>query len=82
MKPAGEWNHIEITSKGPILEVALNGEKVNRINLDEWTEKNKRPDGSPQKFDTVFKDHPRVGYIGMQDHGSPCWYKNIKIKPL
>jgi hypothetical protein len=82
MKPVGEWNHIEITSMGPILEVELNGEKINRLNLDEWTDANKRPDGTPHKFETVWKDHPRVGYIGLQDHGSPVWFKNVKIKPL
>lgn len=82
MKPVGEWNHIEITSQGPILEVVLNGEKVNHVELDKFTEKNKRPDGSAHKFDEVYRDHPVEGYIGLQDHGSPCWYKNIKIKPL
>jgi hypothetical protein len=41
-----------------------------------------RRDGTPHKFDTVFRDHPRRGYIGLQDHGSPCWFKNIKLKPL
>jgi hypothetical protein len=29
-----------------------------------------------------YKDHPRKGYLGLQDHGAPCWFKNIKIKPL
>jgi len=82
MKPVGEWNHIEVTAKGPILEIVLNGEKVNRLNLDEWTSESKRPDGTNHKFETVWKDHPRVGYIGLQDHGGDCWYKNIKIKPL
>jgi len=82
MKPVGEWNHLEVTSKGPILEVVLNGEKVNHMDLDQFTEKNKRPDGTPHKFDVVYKEHPRAGYIGLQDHGADCWYKNIKIKPL
>ena len=82
MKPAGDCNHIEITAKGAILDVELNGDKVNRLNLDEWTDRYKGPDGQPHKFDTVWKDHPRVGYIGLQDHGSPIWFKNIKIKPL
>jgi len=27
-------------------------------------------------------DHPQKGYIGLQDHGSNCWYKNIKLKEL
>ena len=62
--------------------VEVNGETVTRMDLDEWTAPNRRPDGSEHKFDVAYKDHPRSGYIGLQDHGSPCWYKNIKIKPL
>ncbi len=82
MKPAGEWNHIVITSNNNLIEVELNGEKVTHIDLDQWPEKNKRADGTPHKFDVAYKDHPRHGYIGLQDHGSDCWYKNIKLKPL
>ena len=82
MKPVGEWNHVVIACDGPKLSVSLNGETVSRMDLDEWTKPNRRPDGSEHKFDVAYKDHPRSGYLGLQDHGSPCWYKNIKIKPL
>jgi Domain of Unknown Function (DUF1080) len=82
MRPAGEWNHMVITCDKNIIEVELNGEKVNRIDLDQWTEKNKRPDGSDHKFDVAYRDHPRKGHIGLQDHGRDCWYKNIKLLPL
>ena len=82
MKPVGEWNHMEITAKDGHLSVNLNGEEVTQTDLDEWTQKNTRPDGSHHKFDIAFKDHPRHGYIGLQDHGSPCWYKNIRLKVL
>ena len=82
MKPVGEWNHIEITSKVNIIEVALNGEVVSRADLDLFKEPGKRPDGSAHKFDIAYRDHPRTGYIGLQDHGSPCWFKNIKLRPL
>ena len=82
MKPVGEWNHVEITCDGPMISIVLNGEKVNSINLDEWTEPGKRPDGSEHKFGKVMASHPRKGYIGLQDHGSPCWYRNIRIRPL
>src|SRR5216683_4310218 len=80
MKPVGEWNHILIRCDKNLIEVELNGEKVTRMDLDEWTKPNLRPDGTPHKFDIAYKDHPRKGYIGLQDHGSPCWFKNIKIK--
>jgi hypothetical protein len=82
MKPVGEWNHLIITCDRNLIAVELNKEMVNRMDLDEWTEPNKRPDGTQHKFDIAYKNHPREGYIGLQDHGADCWYKNIKLKPL
>ena len=82
MRPIGEWNHAGITCKDFVIEVVLNGEKVNSIDLAKFTQPNKRPDGSSHKFDVAYRDHPKLGYIGLQDHGSPCWFKNIKLKSL
>ena len=81
-KPVGEWNHMVITCDGPKITVELNGEVVTKANLDEFTKPNVRPDGTPHKFDIAYKDHPHTGYIGLQDHGSDCWFKNIKLRPL
>ena len=82
MTPVGEWNHMVITCDRNLIAVELNGKSVSKMDLDQWTKKNLRPDGSAHKFDVVYKDHPRSGYIGLQDHGGECWYKNIKLKPL
>jgi hypothetical protein len=82
MKPVGEWNHMIITCDRNVIAVELNGEKVTWIDLDQWTEPNKRPDGTPHKFDFALKGHPRRGYIGLQDHGRDCWFKNVKLLPL
>lgn len=82
MRPVGEWNHMEITSRDSMIEVALNGEKINSLDLAGFAQPNKRPDGTTHKFDVAYRGHPKAGYIGLQDHGSPCWYKNIKIKSL
>lgn len=82
MKPAGAWNHAVITSHQGRITVEINGETVSTMNLDEWPESNRRPDGSAHKFDVAYKTHPRKGYIGLQDHGSDCWYKNIKLLSL
>jgi hypothetical protein len=81
-KPVGEWNHVVITSNRHLLSVELNGEKVTRMDTREWTRPYLRPDGTKHKFDIAYKDHPVKGYIGLQDHGAACWFKNIKIKPL
>jgi hypothetical protein len=78
----GEWNQALITSRGPNLEVAINGRAVSRIDFDQWPEANRRPDGSMHKFDVAYKNHPRQGYLGLQDHGSDCWYRNIKLRSL
>ena len=82
MKPAGAWNHLVITCDGPVIAVEVNGRAVTRADLDAWTAPNRRPDGTDHKFDVAYKDHPRRGYIGLQDHGSPCWFKNVKLLPL
>lgn len=81
-KPTGEWNHMVITSNKNLIEVELNGEKVTHMDTSEWPKPNVRADGTAHKFDVAYKDHPVKGYIGLQDHGSNCWFKNIKIKPL
>lgn len=83
MKPAGQWNQVLIMCEGQRMAVSINGDWVSHIDLDRWIEASKRPDGTTHKFrDKVFKNHPRSGYIGLQDHGSPCWFRNIKLLPL
>jgi hypothetical protein len=82
-KPAGEWNTLVLKCDGPRVTVAINGELVTSTNFDEWTQAGFRPDGTQHKFpESAYKDHPRTGYIGLQDHGGDCWYRNIKLRVL
>jgi len=82
MRPIGEWNHMQVTCREAVIEVNLNGENVNSVDLAKFSEPNRRPDGTQHKFDVAYRDHPKTGFIGLQDHGSACWFKNIKLKPL
>ena len=82
LKPLGEWNHIEITCEKNKISVALNGEAVASIDVDKWTEAGKNPDGTENKYKKALKDFPREGLLGFQDHGKPCWFKNVKLKKL
>ena len=82
MKPAGEWNNHVITCHDSILSVELNGESIVEMDVDEWTESGKNPDGTPNKFSTPLKDFPRKGHIGLQDHGGKVWYRNVRVKRL
>ena len=81
-KPVGEWNHMVITFKGNSLKIVLNDKAILDINLDDWKEAGLNPDGSKNKFKTAYKDMAKVGYLGLQDHGAPVWYRNVKVKPL
>jgi hypothetical protein len=81
-KPLGEWNHIVVTFKGNDLKVVVNDKEVVAADLNQWTAPNKNPDGSKNKFTTAYKDMAKTGHLGLQDHGAPVWYRNVKIKPL
>jgi len=81
-KKTGQWNHMTILARGSLIEVVTNGRQIINMDLDNWTEPHKNPDGTRNKFNTAYKDMPRIGHIGFQDHGNPVWFCNIKIKPL
>ncbi len=81
-KPAGQWNHFRIECIGPILDVYLNGKQVNSLNLNEWTEPGKNPDGSKNKFDYAYKNMKRTGRIGLQDHGDEIAFRNVRIMEI
>jgi hypothetical protein len=85
-KPTGEWNHWTITCQNSKVSLVFNGEKVIDVDLNDWKEAKKNPDGTANKFAVALKDFSRKGPIGLQGlHGkeeAPVWYRNIKIKAL
>ena|ERR1700685_2179856 len=76
------WNMIRVTCKGSHITSAVNGETLAEINCDEWTQANRCPDGSWNKFSRPIKDFSRTGSIGLQDHTHKVWFKNVKILDL
>jgi len=64
--PLGQWNHMKVTCKGNNLQVWLNGETVVDLALDQ----------------SKMQDRPLRGYDGLQDHGKPIEFRNLKITPL
>ena len=81
-KPVGQWNRMVITCKGPVISVELNGEKITEMNEDQFDKPGLNPDGSKNKYKNAWKDMPRKGHIGFQDHGHHVWFKNVKIQVL
>lgn len=77
-RPVGEWNHARIIVRGAQVEHWMNGVKLLAYEFwsDEWRE---------TVAHTKFSDWPGYGmapegHIGLQDHGDPVWYRNIKIR--
>jgi len=81
-KAPGEWNHAILTANGSKIKVVLNDVEIIDMDLDDWTEAHKNPDGSKNKYRTPYKDMPRDGHIGFQEHGNDVAYRSIRIKPI
>ena len=80
VKPAGEWNTTRIIFTPERVEHWLNGKKI--VSFVPWSD-----DWKERKAAGKWKNSPlygsfKTGYIGLQDHDSPLWFKNIKIKKL
>ena len=83
MKPAGEWNHLVVTCDKNLITVEVNGELVSADGPRPVDQPRTSGPTAPTTSSTSpSKIIPRSGYIGLQDHGGECWYKNIKLKPL
>ncbi|MBI5380620.1 MAG: DUF1080 domain-containing protein [Opitutae bacterium] len=79
IKP-GVWYRYVIVAKGSKLNVFLDGENIVKADLNKWTEAHKNPDGTPNKFNTAYKDMARAGRIGLQYHGTPIEFRNILVE--
>ncbi|ETN96578.1 3-keto-disaccharide hydrolase [Zhouia amylolytica] len=80
VKNAGEWNTSRIVFTNDKVSYYLNGKKT--VEFVPWSEdwKIRKEKGKWEKFPNYGK--AKTGLIGLQDHGSFIWYKNIKIKKL
>ncbi len=81
-KPAGEWQTGRIMCRGSVCKTFINGEQVLQMDLARWTKPHMNPDGTTNKFGTAGAAFAREGRIGLQDHGRPVWYRNMRVKRL
>lgn len=80
--PAGQWNTIVIRVQNGKVTHIQNGVKV--VEYELWT-----PAWDALVAGSKFKTFPgftegiaKEGFIGLQDHGFPVWFRNIKIREL
>ncbi len=82
VRKPGEWNHVVLVCHGSFIAAAMNGERIISLDLNDWTQPRRNPDGSENKFRTAYREMPRIGHVGFQDHGTAVSYRNIRLKPL
>jgi hypothetical protein len=87
-KPAGQWNQIRILFRDGFLQTWQNGVKTVNITLGDGTwntlfEASKFSGGIGSLFgDFDGFAESRSGHIGLQDHGDPVAFRNLKILEL
>ena len=73
LKPAGEWNHKEITAVGKQIKVVLNGQTINELDL-----------AAAKPIDG--RAHPglrnKSGHIGLLGHGDSVEFRNLDVLDL
>ena len=82
VNPAGEWNTIVIRVENGKVTHTQNGVKV--VEYELWT-----PAWDALVANSKFRTFPgfsegisKEGFIGLQDHGYPVWFRNIKIREI
>jgi hypothetical protein len=82
VNPAEEWNTIVIHVQNGKVTHTQNGVEV--VEYEMWT-----PAWDELIANSKFRTFPgfvegiaKEGYIGLQDHGYPVWFRNIKIREL
>ena len=80
-KPVGEWNSEEITVKGRLITVKLNGVTITTGNLDDVKDeellKAHRDMSKPEGSRGIANTKGHVGFLG---HGARVDFRNIRIK--
>ena len=67
IKPAGQWNSIDVECVGTRIKVTLNGELI--VEID-------------QRQIPSLREKPRKGYVCLQNHGGNIIFRSVSIREI
>jgi uncharacterized protein YlaI len=67
VKPAGEWNSVDVECVGPRIRVTINGQEVLDVDQSKIVE---------------LKNKPLKGYVCLQSHTNRVEFRNIRIREI
>lgn len=67
VKPAGQWNRLEVECVGPRIRLWMNGEKVQDVDQSSIAE---------------IKNKPLKGYVCLQNHGTKVEFRQVRIREI
>jgi len=80
LNPIGEWNSSRIVFTPKRVDHWLNGRKV--LSFIPWSEDWYERRNSGKWSGVADYAKYKIGFVGLQDHGSNLYFRNIKIKNL
>lgn len=78
VKPVGEWNTVQIVSKGTKVEHWLNGTKL--LEFDRASDAFKKLVAVSKYKEYTGFGQAKSGHILLQDHGNTVYFRNVKVK--
>lgn len=79
--PIGEWNKVKIRMVGSKVTVTQNGQLVADVDMNSEEFKNRFKNSKFQRVAPLSGSFAS-GFIGLQDHGGECAYRNIRVTEL
>ena len=65
IRPAGEWNDLEVSLVGPRIRVVMNGRSIQEVDQE----------SIPQ-----IRTKPLSGFFSIQNHGGPARFRNLRVR--
>jgi hypothetical protein len=77
VKPAPEWNTIEVECVGPRIKVTVNGRAVLDADQNTLADLKDKPAGAPAP-----KDKPLSGYVCLQSHNGQVEFRTVQVREI